>query len=910
MIKPISFLTLPRLRRVRDVVALNVLPRWLTIAYYRIVFHLSIVSQSSKIKLMQEGNFCSVKLTDIREHFRSDFEVGLTTSEAKKRLAKDGKNSFEEIEEISTLGIFIRQFTNFFIILRVIAAIVSIFIEGFTHGIIFIIIIVLNITIGFFQEFKAERALDALKRNFSYKTKVLREGKVIETDTEDLVTGDIVNIAEGDKVPADLRLIHEEGLRVDESTLTGESLPASKKICELAEDTALADRVNMAYLGTSVKAGRATGIVTATGKGSELGKIAAMVEREDEKTPLELMILYIGKVLTMLVGAIALLIFIIGLAQDYQIFELLTFVISLLVAAVPESLPTVVTLTLAVGVLAMVKRKVITRRLSVIEALGQVNVIITDKTGTLTKNILKVEEFARINKVGIRYEERGKGYIDSLFYAGVCSTATGEKVGQFVGDPLEVAILEELYRVGRKGFKERKKFHESSTLPFDSDKKYMVVSGMLGKQKVVVVKGALDKVINFCKLDKAERENAHEVLSNMSKKGFKAIAVLKKEIKPGASSELKNMKLLGILGFSDQPEEGVADAIRETIAAGIMPVMVTGDHPEAAKYIANNIGLSVSDDEIMTVDKLDETSEGELRDNLSKIKIFARVTPADKNRIVEAYKDAGYVVAVTGDGVNDAPALKSAAVGIAMGIKGSDVAREAADLVLTDDKYRSIISAIIYGRTIFDNIKNALIFLLASNFAELFLVLIAFISSLPLPLLAVQILWINLITDSLPAIALAFEKPSRMTLKQMPREGGKSSTKHFIKVSIILGVASLIVCFGLYLYGLQDSVVKARTLVFALIVFSALAMVLSIRAKEVFYKDFLGLFENWYLNIAIVISLLLQVIVFLPVARPFFGTTGLNSIEIAVLVVAVILVFLSTEAVKSIFLVGDRTKTL
>jgi Ca2+-transporting ATPase len=848
---------------------------------------------------MKEGIFCSLKLETIREHFRSNFKVGLTEGEAKKRLARDGKNSFEKIKEISALSIFLRQFTNLFIILLMAAALVSLFIEGLSHSIIFVIIIVVNITIGFFQEFKAERALDALKRNFSSKAKVLRDGKIVEIDTEDLVTGDIVEIAEGDKVPADMRLIEEGGLRVDESTLTGESLPISKKICELASATALGDQANMAFLGTGVKAGRARGIVVATGNRSELGKVAEMVEREDEKTPLELMILYIGKILTILVGSIALLIFIIGLFQNYQIFELLTFVISLLVAAVPESLPTVVTLALAVGVLAMVKKKVITRRLSVIEALGQVNVIITDKTGTLTQNKLKLVEYAKIEKENIDTSKKGKNYLDTLSWASICSSAAGEREGQFVGDPLEVAILEELFRVGRKELGAKSKFIESSTLPFDSDKKYMVKSGTLGGKKVLIVKGAVDRVIKFCKLGKREKENVDSVLLDMSRKGFKAIAVLKKEIKIGASSDLNNMKLLGIFGFSDQAEEGVGGAIAQTISAGIKPVIVTGDHPEAARYIASTIDFAVSDEEIVTVDKLEKLSEEELSEILPKIKIFARVTPADKYRIVEAYKKAGFTVAVTGDGVNDAPALKIADVGITMGIKGNDVAREAADLVLTDDKYQSIISAIIYGRTIYDNIKNALIFLLASNFTELFIVLIGFIFSLPLPLLAVQILWINLITDSLPAIALAFEKPSRSVIKQPPRESGRSSVRHFIKISLILGVISLIVCFALYLYGLEASVVKARTLVFAMIVFSTLAMVLSIRAKELFYKDFLGLFENWYLNVAIVISVILQVIVFLPGTREYFGTTGLNGVEILVLSAGVVAIFLATEVVKS-----------
>jgi Ca2+-transporting ATPase len=852
---------------------------------------------------MQEGSFCCWELERLREHFRSDFEVGLTSAEAKSRLNKFGKNSLEKIKGISTLTIFIRQFYNFFIILLAIAAITSLFIEGLTHSVIFIVIIAVNITIGFFQEFKAERALDALKRNFSYKAKVVREGRILEIDSEDLVVGDLVVLSEGDKVPADLRLMEEDGLRVDESMLTGESLPVSKKIINLLPDTALADQVNMAFLGTAVKAGGARGLVVATGRASEIGKVAEMVEEEDERTPLELMILYIAKTLTILVGIVALIIFLIGLWQQYQVFELLTFVISLLVAAVPESLPTVVTLTLAVGVMAMVKKKVITRRLSVIEALGQVNMIITDKTGTLTENKLKITEFARITKGKIDSNRKGKKYTDALFWATICSSASGEKAGQFVGDPLEVAIIEELYNVGRREFGRRSEFIESARQPFNSDKKYMSVGGIIGSKKVIVVKGALDRVIKFTKLTKDELENAHFVSLAMSKKGFKAIAVLKKEIKPGHSSELTNMDLIGIIGFSDQPGEGVSEAIAQTISAGVKPVIVTGDHPEAAKYIAEKIGLVVAADELITVEKLEKMSDGELEGVLAKIKIFARVTPADKNRIVEAYTKAGFVVAVTGDGVNDAPALKTAAVGIAMGIKGNDVAREAADLVLTDDKYGSIVSAIIYGRTIYDNIKNALIFMLASNFAELFLVLIAFIFSLPLPLLAIQILWVNLITDSLPAIALAFEKPSRGVLKQPPREGSKSTVRHFIKISLILGVISLIVCFGLYLFGLEESVIKARTLVFALIVFSALTMVISIRSKELFYKSFRGLFENWYLNIAVIIAIALQIVVFLPGAREFFGTTVLNLIDVLVLAAGIMVIFLSTEVVKFKFLI-------
>ena len=854
---------------------------------------------------MKQYAYHQWSVPDCEHHFKVNAREGLSNKEAAFRLKKFGPNLLQGKKIVGPFTVFIRQFKNIFSLLLIVAAVISYFIDGIGQAAILAAIIILNVVVGFYQEYKAERTLAALKNALSYKSRVLRDGEIVEINSDEVVTGDIVILREGDRISADMRIFEEQGLRVDESTLTGESAPVSKHTEVLRLDTSLAERVNMAFSGTVVYAGIARAIVVEIGEDTEFGKIADMVSEEEETTPLKKRIVYISKILFVVSLISALIIFGLGLWRGFEILKLLTFTIALFVAAVPESLPTIITLSLAIGVSNMAKRNAIVRRLSVIEALGSVNIIATDKTGTLTKNQLEVTECAyylRDDLIEINQFDSIEAQ-KLLLFAGICSSASGDKKSGFIGDPLETAILKSL---NQKSLTIVDKFKLKEELPFDSDKKYMMVQGEVGREKWLVVKGAVEKVLPFCSLKKVEKIEIEDKLRKFSENGLKSIAVCRKKISNFSAGNLRAMEFVGMLGFSDQPVPDIEESIQNTIEAGIRPIIITGDNPQAASYIAEKIGFNITNDEIISGLEIENLTDKGLRQKLKTVKIFARATPADKIRIVKMLEKMGYIVAVTGDGVNDAPALKAATVGISMGKRGSDVAREASDIVLVDDNYSTIVSAIAYGRVIYDNIKNALIFLLVSSFNEIFIIGIAFIANLPTPLTVTQILWINLITDALPAISLAFESPHKGILKQKPRSSKVADIRPSIYYSIYLGALLLIVGFVLYLWGLHTSIAKARTLVYMISVISVLMFALSIRSRIRIWQSVSEFFRNKFLNISIVISLLLTVVTLLPSARPFFGTTNLNLTEIFVIIGAGLFSFIAAEIIRTVI---DRKKS-
>lgn len=850
---------------------------------------------------MKDYKYHQWTLKDIERIFKVNFKKGLSSREAFLRLKKNGPNSIQKIRDNSFIKIFFRQFTNFFIILLIVAGFFALYAGDVTQCIILFLIVIVNVIIGFFQEYKAERSLEALKGAFNYKAKVVRDENILEVNSEDLVLGDIVLISEGDKIPADLRLIEEDSLRIDESSLTGESVPMSKKISILDIDTPLADRRNMAYSGTTVCAGRGRGVVVACGFKTEFGKIASLISVSDEKTPLEKRIFYMGKIISFYAILISIIIFILGVYRGWEVITLSTFTIALLVAAVPESLPTVTTLALAIGVTEMVKRKAIVRRLAVIEALAGVNIIATDKTGTLTENKLAVTELGYFNDEKFITKTIGgenKFEEEILRFSAFCSDASGQGIGEFVGDPLEVAILNRLDTTYSKSFHLWQKFERVNEIPFSSDRKFMMVSGKIENSGWTIAKGAPEAILKFCSLDQGERREIEKLYKKMLSEGLRIIAVCRKKIGREESSDLKNMKFLGILGFSDIPAPGVAEAIAQTISAGIRPIIITGDHPETAKHIANQIGFRVSDRSIISGSEISKLSDRELGSRVLRTKIFARATPEDKIRIVEILEKNGFSVAVTGDGVNDAPALKTATVGIAMGKRGSDVSKEAADIVLADDNYATIVAAIAWGRTIYDNLKNAVVFLLAGNFDALFLIIFAFIFNLPAPLTTVQILWVNLVTDSLPAIALSFEKPSAGILNQPPRSEKKESIRGPMIYAICLGGIGFIFSTILYLWGLHFSTEKAKTLVFVFLALMELAFIFSIRSKARIWQKPRDFFDNKFLNVSIVISLFMLFVVFLKPFRAIFSIEVISGIECLVLFGFLIAIFFLAEIIR------------
>ncbi len=853
----------------------------------------------------REYSFYQWPVKDVEKHLETDVTNGLSNSKASFRLQKYGPNTLEKFSEVSPFTILLRQFTNLFVIILFAAGMISYFVDGLVQAFILFAIVCINVSLGFLQEYKAEKSITALKKSFFSNAKVIRDGKVILVDSREIVLGDIVTFEAGDKIPADMRLVDEESLQINESSLTGESMPVSKSSDTLPIDTSLADRKNMLFGSTTVLKGHGKGIIVSTGAGTEFGKIASMVDKAEDTTPLEKQIAYIAKVFSLIGIILAVIIFVLGYARGYEVWKLLTFTIALLVAVVPESLPTVITLSLATGVTRMSHKKAIVRKLSVIEALGCVDTIATDKTGTLTNNELELEiisvlEDGKLTPITLSANNINKESLEIIYQSLACSNIDMNNEKEYIGDPVEIAIAKRLQSLGKTKDFQSKGYERLMEIPFDSDKKYMAVLTSFEGKKFLISKGSPERIIKFCSFKSdIGKEHILSEAARLSGLGYKVIALAEKNIGKLSSSILSGMKFCALLVMIDEPAEGVKEAIRKTISAGIRPIIITGDHPETAKFIANKLGLKVTDDEIISEKEFERLDRAELIRALGKVKVFARVTPSDKIKIVRVLQEMGYSVAVTGDGVNDAPALKEASVGIAMGIKGTDVARESSDIILSNDRYNTIVSAIEYGRTIYDNIRNIVTQLVSGNFTEIFLVIVAFIFGLPMPFVTLQILWINLIIESFAGLSFSFEKPSPNVLRSKPRISGSNSMSKSIIYASYLAASSFAVSLVLFLWGLNSSVSKARTLVFFFIVFSQLCFALSIRSKKRIWESPKSFIENKYLLISVIAAVLLQLsLLFEPVAQ-IFSITVPNFREWIVLSIAVIITFLFAEIIRS-----------
>lgn len=849
-------------------------------------------------------------VSDIANHFETDIRVGLSAEKASFRLQKNGANSLEHIKPISAASIFFRQFSNLFILLLFSAAIISYLIDGSFQTIVLFGVIIVNLGLGFFQEYKAEKSIEELKRSYRSTSTVIRNGQAKVIENEGLVVGDIVEITAGNKVPADLRLVEDESLSVDESTLTGESLPVSKNTKIYPLDTSLPDRKNMLYASTLAVSGHGRGIVVAIGKNTEFGKIAGLVGNTNEKTPLEKQIIYLSKVLGFIALILATVIFALGLFRELEIWQLLTFTIALLVGMVPESLPTAITLALALGVSRMARKKAIVRRLSVIEALGSVSIIATDKTGTLTQNNLSVSRLDIFNRSVLKRIDLDKkidlndSQMTLLLSEGLaCSNINfdKEKKGEFIGDPIDKAIADSVSSLGMSKSYETKKYRRLMEIPFDSDKKHMAVLVNSNSGKKLIAKGSPEKIADFCSLTPTQKKEILGAAEEMSRSGFKVIALASKTVDSTKMSTLKGLSFRGLFSLIDKPSAGVRDAIFQAITAGIRPVIITGDHPGTAKYVAEKVGLKANEDEIITSKELASLSKTELKKYLETAKIFARVTPEEKINIISMFRKNNYSVAMVGDGTNDAPALKEADVSIAMGLKGTDVAKDASDIILSDDKYGTIISAIEYGRAIYDNIRNVIVLLISGNFNEVILTICSFIFGLPVPLLTIQILWANLITEEISALSLSFEKPSRHVLREKPRLAGVNSLRVSIYYSIVIAVISFISTFILYLWGLNHSIAKARTLVFCMVVFTELSYAFSIRSKFRIWESPKAFFENRYLVLSGLFVIFLQLIIFAKPIAGVFGIVPLNISEIMAIAISVGVSFIGAEIARVLF---------
>ena len=787
----------------------------------------------------------------------SDEKYGLTKEEVNKRWDTYGKNKLSEKKQTPLIIKFLMQFNDFMIFILLTAAITSAAVSYFAHGeieivdpLIILLIIVINALLSLVQENRAEKALKALKDMQSPLIEVIRDGEKQKIKTEELVPGDITLLYAGTFVPADMRIIEALSLKIDESALTGESEPSEKNAQAVVErESSLGDRVNTLYSGTSVVSGRCISIVTATGMDTELGKIAKLVEEEAPKTPLAQRLEKTGKLLAVAALIICVLIFGLGILTGTPMFEMFMTSVSLAVAAIPEGLPAIVTITLALGVTRMAKRRAIIRKLPAVQTLGSASIICSDKTGTLTQNKMKVVEVANENGP-INSKEKERSII--LTYAALCSNES---------DPTERAITNAFKTLGEDWVESNKSYIRTGEIPFDSSRKLMTVM----HKNLNITKGAPDYVLNLCKITPVQKKKILSQNERMAKNALRVIAVAYNK----TNTPEKDLHFLGLIGIIDPPRKEAREAVLTCKKAGIKPVMITGDHETTAFAIAARLGIegkSISGNEIRSL------STEELEESIEDYGVFARVNPEDKMRIVRAYKSKGHVVAMTGDGVNDAPALNAADIGCAMG-SGTDVAKASSDMIIVDDNFKTIIEAVKEGRSIYKNIKKAIHFLLSSNVGEIMAIFIAITLGFESPLLAIHLLWVNLVTDSLPAIALGLEKAPKNIMDEAPiREKSFFANGLWMRIileGIMIGLLSLIAFIIARNYlGAAYDITLARTMAFSTLSLSQLFHAFNMRSGS-----FLA---NKALILAFMAGVLLQITVITSPLNTFFSVQSLN----------------------------------
>jgi len=717
----------------------------------------------------QRLNWHALSVEETIDILKSDVMRGLSNEEVQKRLAHYGRNVLPEKGAKSLWGLFLEQFRDFLVLILIGATGVSFLVGEATDALVILAILILNAILGVVQERKASRALEALKKMSVPGCEVVRGGVVEEVSSEELVPGDIVILREGDFIPADLRLVEARALRVDEASLTGESQAVEKEIAALSEDTPLPERLNMAYAGTLVTYGRGKGVVVATGQEREIGKIALLLEKEEETlTPLQKHLASLGKLLGILVIAICALIFVLGFVREHALLEMFMTAVSLAVAAIPEGLPAVVTVVLALGVYRMSQHRAIIRKLPAVETLGCTTYICTDKTGTLTENRMQVRE-----RFFFGEEEK------LLQVAVLCNDASLGGEVKFLGDPTETALLEYARDRGVDIAELRTRYPREGEIPFDSRRKMMSTWHTIDGRKEILVKGAPDVVLLRCRFllkggvirpfGEEDRREVEKALEGMAGKALRVLAFAFRPRKGNEDYEEEDLIFVGLLGMMDPPRKEAKLALQEAGRAGITTVMITGDNALTAQTIAQELGMFSPQDLVVTGMELEKWSAEELREKIKRIRVFARVWPEQKLRIVEALQGHGEVVAMTGDGVNDAPALKKADIGVAMGVTGTDVAKEVADMVLSDDNFATIVEAIREGRVIFENIRKFVLYLLSCNLGEILVVFVPILLGWFRPLIPVQILLINLVTDGLPALALGVDSPEKGLMSRKPR---------------------------------------------------------------------------------------------------------------------------------------------
>ncbi len=896
-----------------------------------------------------ENKWFNKNINETEKILQTNIKKGLSNSQVEEYRAKYGTNELEAQKKKSLFVKFLEQFKDFMIIILIIAAVISGVVgvaegEGITDTIIILIVVIVNAIIGVAQEQKAEKSLEALQKLSSHAAKVIRDGNIVVVPAKDLVPGDIVVIETGDYVAADMRIIECSNLKAQESSLTGESVPVEKNIDTIQDEkVGIGDRTNMLFSSSLITYGRGKGIVVETGMNTEVGKIAGAINNAIEtETPLKIKLNKLGKTLGILAIIICIIIFIVGIAIGKDVIDMFMTAVSLAVAAIPEGLAAVSTIVLAIGVQKMVKKNAIVKKLPAVETLGSATVICSDKTGTLTQNKMTVMKMFVNNKLydleDLKKAEEKESYeFKQLVYASMlCNDTKIGKDNELNGDPTETALTDMGFKLGFD-LETLNTMERVEEIPFDSDRKLMTTVNKVGDKYIAFVKGGIDELIQRSKgyiingefhNDLAEyRKTIDEINKQMAENALRVLAMGYKELDHIPSREElagleQDLIYVGMVGMIDPPREEAKEAVKKCKTAGIKTVMITGDHKITAIAIAKELGILKNDSEAITGTELEEMSQEELEKNIRKYSVYARVSPEHKVRIVRAWQKQGEIVAMTGDGVNDAPALKTADIGCAMGIVGTDVAKEAADVILTDDNFATVVSAVEEGRRIYDNILKAIQFLLSSNIGEIVVLFISILITpwisnkfgidvnFIVPLLPIHILWINLVTDSLPALALAVDPAEKDIMKRKPLKQTKGIfTKGMIwriaYQGIMIGLLTLAAfIIGLstptdhlpVIEGLSEAEIRVeigQTMAFVTLAFSELVHVFNIRNnKKSLFKT--GIFSNKTLLLAIgVAALLMLVILFIPALRTVFSIPALpttNIIEIVLLVLAPIVV--------------------
>ena len=862
-----------------------------------------------------------------KEELMNSLEVkpnGLSKSDVESRREKYGTNELKEGKKKSIFQVFLEQFKDVLVIILLIAATISMFLGNVESAIVIFVVVIINAILGTVQHVKAEQSLNSLKALSSPVARVLRDGEKIEIPSKEVVVGDILYLEAGDFISADGRIIENYSLQVNESSLTGESESVLKTDEIINEkDIPVGDRKNMAFSGSLVTYGRATLVVTAVGMDTEIGKVAELLNTtKEKKTPLQVNLDNFGKKLAVVILVISIIVFILNMVRGQALVDSFMFAVALAVAAIPEALSSIVTIVLSLGTQKMAKENAIIRKLQAVEGLGSVSIICSDKTGTLTQNKMTVKKVFVNNQI----KEAESINLDdtlekSLLMMGLlCSDAITDGHKE-IGDPTEVALVNFADMYGIDEIKIRDDFERLSEIPFDSDRKLMsTVCRMKGKN-VMITKGALDVILNRTKdiitadgVNKITDEsikNIEKVNKEFSKTGLRVLAFAFKDLHDRTEISLKDeddLTFIGLISMMDPPREESKQAVEECIKAGIKPVMITGDHKITAAAIANQIGILKDESEAVEGAELDNLSDEELKTFVEKISVYARVSPEHKIRIVRAWQEKGNVVAMTGDGVNDAPALKQADIGVAMGITGSEVAKDAASMILTDDNFATIVKAISNGRNIYGNIKNSIKFLLSGNTAGILAVLYASLFALPVPFAAVHLLFINLLTDSLPAIALGLEPHNNDVMKEKPRNVNESIlTKDFAFEIILEGIVIAIATMTGFHIGLKaGGPALASTMAFAILCLARLVHGFTSKSKKhVLSRK--ALFSNKYLWAAFGIGfVLLNLVLLVPFLQPIFEVAPMTIKQLFIVYGLSILPFIIIQLVKLVF--GDNLK--